>query len=179
MDALFKKDLEGYNIFNVNIFKIIKIIIINESVKCIYIHRKIVHHYKKNNKIRYYFWTWYKLHLRMTVSIDSHADIGGGLKFIHPYNINIGNVKIGNNCTIYQGVTIGANYKIGMDGQKYPTIGNCVKISPGAVILGPVTIGSNVVVGTNSVVLNDVNDNCVVGGIPAKVIGEYDHERFG
>jgi len=115
----------------------------------------------------------------MTISIGINAVIGGGLKFVHPYNICIGDATIGENCTIYQGVTIGANYKNDSDGRLDPVIGNNVRISPGSMILGPLTIGSNVLIGANSVVLNNIEDDVVIVGIPAKVVGKYDHARFG
>ena len=80
---------------------------------------------------------------------------------------------IGNNCTIYQNVTIGSkNYKEG-DGKtksNYPTIGDNSIIYAGAVIVGPVTIGKNCVIGANSVVTSDIPDNSIAVGAPAKVI---------
>ncbi|MDR5589339.1 hypothetical protein [Christiangramia sp. SM2212] len=77
-------------------------------------------------------------------------------------------VVIGDNCKIGTNVTIGGTSK------KYevPIIGNRVQISTGAKILGPVTIGNDVIIGANSVVVKDVPSNCVVAGIPAKVIKE-------
>lgn len=79
---------------------------------------------------------------------------------IHP------RAKIGKNCVISQGVTIGGTSK------KYgvPEIGDDVYIGAGAKIIGPIKIGSNVVIGANSVVLNDIPQNCVAVGIPAKII---------
>ena len=71
---------------------------------------------------------------------------------------------IGENCTVFQGVTIG-EWK-----GKRPHIGNNVTIFAGAKVIGNVTIGNNVVVGANAVVTHDVPDNAVVAGIPARVI---------
>lgn len=73
---------------------------------------------------------------------------------------------IGERCVIGQNVTIGGKSK------KYevPIIGNHVYIGAGAKILGDVTVGDNVIIGANAVVLNDVPSNCVVAGIPAKII---------
>lgn len=73
---------------------------------------------------------------------------------------------IGNNCIIGQCVTIGGKSKH----KNVPRIGNNVQISIGAKILGPITIGDNVIVGANAVVVKDVPANCIVAGVPAKII---------
>lgn len=75
---------------------------------------------------------------------------------------------IGEKCILGQGITIGGKSKH----YAVPIIGNNVYISPGARILGPITIGDNVVIGANSVVIKDVPSNCVVAGIPARIIKE-------
>lgn len=74
--------------------------------------------------------------------------------------------KIGDNCIISQCVTIGGTSKV----ENVPVIGNNVFIGAGAKILGDVIIGDNCVIAANAVVTKDVEDNCLVGGIPAKVI---------
>ena len=71
---------------------------------------------------------------------------------------------IGMNCLIFQQVTIGAGSVSGL-----PKIGGHVDIGTGASILGGITIGDNVKVGANSVVISDVPDNCTVMGIPARM----------
>jgi serine O-acetyltransferase len=73
---------------------------------------------------------------------------------------------IGKKCIIGTNVTIGGK----SNHYDVPSIGNNVKISAGAKILGPVTIGNNVTIGANAVVINDFPDNCVIAGIPAKII---------
>lgn len=75
---------------------------------------------------------------------------------------------VGENCMIGQGVTIGG--KSGW--YEVPVIGNNVEISAGARIIGPVRIGSNVIIGANAVVVKDVPDNCIVAGVPARIIRE-------
>ena len=76
--------------------------------------------------------------------------------------------KIGKNCIIGSCVTIGG--KSGW--YEVPVIGDNVEIHSGAKIIGPVRIGNNVIIGANAVVTKDIPDNCVVAGIPAKIIKE-------
>ena len=77
-----------------------------------------------------------------------------------------GRVVIGKNCLIGQGVTIGG--KSGW--YEVPVIGDNVHINAGARLLGPIRIGDNVVIGANSVVVKDVPSDCVVAGVPAKIL---------
>ena len=73
---------------------------------------------------------------------------------------------IGDDCTIGQGITIGGRSK----NPKVPIIGNKVYIAAGARVLGPITIGDNVVVAPNAVVIKNVPSNSIVGGIPSKIL---------
>ena len=77
-------------------------------------------------------------------------------------------VLIGDNVTLYQGVTLGGTGK--EHGKRHPTIGNNVMISAGAKILGSFTIGDNSKVGAGSVVLEEVPPNSTVVGIPGRVV---------
>ncbi|WP_234816577.1 serine O-acetyltransferase [Bacillus mycoides] len=73
---------------------------------------------------------------------------------------------IGDKCTISPGVTIGGT----LGKSKVPVLGNNVIVGTGAKVIGPVVIGNNVVIGANAVVTKDIPDNCIVAGIPAKII---------
>lgn len=89
---------------------------------------------------------------------------GGGLFIEHGFSTIILAQSLGENCWINQQVTIGFN-KGGM-----PIIGDNVKITAGAKVLGNINVGNNVIVGANCVVLKNIPDNCTVVGVPAKII---------
>lgn len=100
------------------------------------------------------------------IIISMKATVGENLRFPHPMNIIIGrDCIIGDNCTIYHDVTLGQSRG------KFPKLGNCVIVYAGAKIMGDVKIGNNAIIGANAVVVKDVLDNQIVGGVPAKVIG--------
>lgn len=109
------------------------------------------------------------------VQIGLGAKIGSGLYIFHYGGIVIGNrCVIGNNFTINHCTTIGAAGP--KDNWASPIIGDNVWVSPGARLLGGIRVGSDVVIGANSVVIRDVLDKSVVAGVPARVINtnEYD-----
>ena len=99
-----------------------------------------------------------------TLYIDA-LEIGGGLYIQHGFATMIAAKSIGENCWINQQVTIGYNGR-----GDPPVIGDNVMITCGAKVLGSIRVGNNVTVGANAVVIRDVPDHCVVGGVPAKEI---------
>lgn len=78
--------------------------------------------------------------------------------------------KIGDRVIIGQNTTIGRS----LDPEDFPTIGNDVYISAGARIIGNIHVGNNVIIGANAVVNKDVDDNCIIAGVPARVIRRID-----
>jgi len=98
------------------------------------------------------------------------AKIGPGFVIKHPVGVVIGSgCSIGRNFTVLQGVTLGEKYS--SDGKhEYPIIGDNVTVCAGSMILGKVRVGDNAVIGANSVVLRNVPQNCVVAGMPARII---------
>lgn len=110
------------------------------------------------------------------IEIHPAAKIGEGVFIDHGVGVVIGETaEIGNNVTIYQGVTLGGT---GKDvGKRHPTIHDNVMISAGAKILGPVVIGEGSKVGAGSVVLKDVPPHCTVVGIPGRVVRRHG-ERY-
>ena len=111
---------------------------------------------------------------RFLTGIEIHpaAKIGTGFFIDHGAGVVIGETaEIGNNVTMYHGVTLGGTSAFNAKGKntnkRHPTIGNNVIIGSGAQILGPVKIGNNAKIGSNAVVLKDVEDNMTVVGVPA------------
>ncbi|MBQ8140734.1 MAG: serine O-acetyltransferase [Clostridia bacterium] len=103
------------------------------------------------------------------IEIHPGAKIGKGLVIDHGMGVVIGETaEIGDNCTLYQGVTLGGT---GKDvGKRHPTLGNGVLVGAGAKILGPLKIGDNSKIAANAVVLSEIPDNATAVGIPAKVV---------
>lgn len=98
------------------------------------------------------------------IEIHPGAKIGKGLFIDHGIGVVIGETtEIGDNCTIYQGATLGGTGKD--KGKRHPTIGNNVLISAGAKILGPFVVGDNARIGANAVVLGEVPANSTVVGV--------------
>lgn len=101
-------------------------------------------------------------------SVPASTKIGRGTKFAYLGigSVIHGNVIIGNNCIIGQGITIG-----GRGGRKeVPIIGNGCYLGAGCRILGNVKIGDNVIIGPNAVVISDVPSNSIAVGVPARVV---------
>ena len=106
------------------------------------------------------------------VEIHPGAQIGKGIFIDHGAGIVIGETTIiGDNCIIYQGVTLGGTGK--QTGKRHPTLGEDVQVSAGAKILGNITIGDHSKIGANSVVIKDVPPYSTVVGVPGRVVKSY------
>jgi len=105
------------------------------------------------------------------VDIHPSAVIGDHFFIDHGSGVVIGETaEIGNNVTLYQGVTLGG---VSLEHKKrHPTLLNNIICGTGAKILGPITIGNNVRIGANSVVTEDIPDNSVVVGVPGRILKE-------
>lgn len=103
------------------------------------------------------------------IEIHPGATIGKGFFIDHGTGTIIGETtEIGDNVTLYQGVTLGGTGK--EKGKRHPTIGNNVMISAGAKVLGSIKVGDNSKIGAGSVVLKEVPPNSTVVGIPGRVV---------
>lgn len=103
------------------------------------------------------------------IMIPASTEIGAGLHIGHPGTIVVHpQSRIGRNCNISQGVTLGQANRGPRTG--HPRVGDGVYVGPGAKLVGAVVVGNNVAIGANCVVTKDVPDNAVVVGVPGRVI---------
>ena len=110
-------------------------------------------------------------HVRFWTGIEIHpgATIGKGVFIDHGAGVVIGETaEVGNNVTLYQGVTLGGTGKDA--GKRHPTIEDNVVIAAGAKVLGPFTVGKGSKIGAGSVVLKPVPENCTVVGVPGRIV---------
>ena len=114
---------------------------------------------------------WVSQHGRHKTGIEIHpgARIGRCLFIDHGMGIVFGETTvIGDNCTIYHGVTLGGTGKD--TGKRHPTLGNNVLIGAGAKVLGPFRVGDNARIASNAVVLSEVPEDATAVGIPAQIV---------
>ena len=122
-------------------------------------------------KKHYFLARWISQRGARKTGIEIHpgATIGKGLFIDHGSGVIIGETTIiGNNVTLYQGVTLGGTGK--EQGKRHPTLEDNVMVSAGAKILGSFTIGENSKIGAGSVVLEEVPPNCTVVGVPGRIV---------
>lgn len=136
---------------------------------------KVMLHYRLAHKLylkKHFFlarWISQRAVRRTGIEIHPGAQIGKGFFIDHGNGVIIGETTvIGDNVTMYQGVTLGGTGK--ETGKRHPTIGNNVMISAGAKVLGSFTIGDNCKIGAGSVVLEPVPPNSTVVGVPGRVV---------
>ena len=103
------------------------------------------------------------------IEIHPGAKIGKGFFIDHGSGVVIGETtEIGDNCLVYQGVTLGGTGKD--KGKRHPTLGNNVMVGAGARVLGPFKVGDNVKIAANAVVLETIPPNCTAVGVPARIV---------
>lgn len=129
-------------------------------------------------KQHYFLARWISQRAARKTGIEIHpgATIGKGLFIDHGSGVIIGETTvIGDNVTLYQGVTLGGTGK--EHGKRHPTLEDNVMVSAGAKILGSFTIGENSKIGAGSVVLEEVPPNCTVVGVPGRIV-RMDNKRI-
>ncbi len=138
---------------------------------CVYRYLKSLRkyeYYTNTNSVLRYFYRYYnrRLGLKYNLAMPINA-IGYGLYIPHIEGGVILNVKkVGNNCKINSGVVVGSKNS----NNEIAVIGDNTTLTVGCKVIGKITIGNNVIVAPNSVVIKDVPDNSVVSGVPSKII---------
>ena len=120
---------------------------------------------------RYFLARWISQHARNTTGIEIHpgATIGRRLVIDHGMGIVIGETaEIGDDCLLYQGVTLGGTGKD--QGKRHPTLGNNVMVGSGARVLGPFKVGDNARIAAGAVVLREVPPGSTAVGVPARSV---------
>ena len=147
---------------------VLEVILLYPGFHILVYHR--IAHWLYQHK-RFFLARWVSQHGRRRTGIEIHpgATIGRCLFIDHGMGIVFGETtEIGDNCTIYHGVTLGGTGKD--TGKRHPTLGNNVLIGAGTKVLGPVYIGDNSRIGAGSVVLRNLPANCTAVGVPAEVV---------
>ena len=146
----------------------LEIIFLYPGFKAVRMHRKA--HWCYEHKL--YFWARFisqRCVKKTNIEIHPGATIGSRLFIDHGTGVVIGETTvIGDDCTIYQGVTLGGTGKD--QGKRHPTLGNNVMIGAGAKVLGPFKIGDNSNVAAGAVVLSEIPENSTAVGAPARVV---------
>ena len=136
---------------------------------------KVMISYRRAHKLYlkgHYFWArWISQRAARKTGIEIHpgATIGKGFFIDHGTGVIIGETTIiGDNVTLYQGVTLGGTGK--ETGKRHPTLEDNVMVSAGAKIIGSFTVGKNSKIGAGSVVIEEVPPNCTVVGVPGHIV---------
>ena len=168
--SVFKRDPAARNMF--------EILTCYSGVQAVIIYRFT--HFLWRNKL-YWLARFISTLARWITGIEIHPGAVIGRRFFidHGMGVVIGETsEIGDDCMMYHGVTLGGTSwdKV----KRHPTLKDGVIIGAGAKILGPITLGKNVRVGSNSVVVKSIDDNCTVVGIPGRVLQEKvsDDDQF-
>lgn len=146
----------------------LSIFLLYPGVRAVIDHRVAHWFYKKGH---FYIARSISQHSRKRTGIEIHpgATIGKRLVIDHGMGIVIGETTIiGDDCLLYQGVTLGGSGK--EKGKRHPTLGNNVLVGAGAKVLGSFTVGDNARIAANAVVLNEIPENATAVGVPAKVV---------
>lgn len=146
----------------------LEILLLYNGLKAVRAHRRANWLYRHNFKFLARMVSQHALR-RTGIEIHPGATIGRRLFIDHGTGVVIGETTvIGDDCTLYQGVTLGGTGKD--KGKRHPTLGNHVLVGAGAKVLGPITLGDDVRIAAGAVVLQDIPDGATAVGVPARVV---------
>jgi serine O-acetyltransferase len=175
-----RDDYKRYNRKKPSLWLMAVKFLINAGFRAVMLYR--VGHWLRNRRLRIPAAIIERLmHHSCHCWINTAAEIGPGFFIAHVGGLVIGGeTQIGKNCDVRQNVTFGGNFnKTDSDGRTQPLVGDNVSFGAGAVVIGPVKIGSGSIIGANSVVTRDVPENVIVSGIPAVVLKQRWDESTG
>ena len=145
-----------------------QVLLLYPGVRAI-INYRIAHALDKKGHLFIADWISKRTRRRTGIEIHPSAKIGKGVFIDHGMGVVIGETAVvGDNCTIYQGVTLGGTGKD--KGKRHPTIGSNVTIGCGAKVLGPFTVCDNSKIAANAVVLSEIPPNSTCVGVPAHIV---------
>ena len=173
IERLIKEDYSRYSSAKVGFLRIVRLAVAKSGFRAVCLYR--LGYVLRRRNLSFLAGLCQRLmHHACHCYISVSAEIGPGFLIGHVGGIVIGGKTIiGRNCDIRQNVTLGGNYnRRDGEGRSQPVLGDGVSVGAGACILGPVKVGSNSIVGANSVVTKDVPEGMIVSGIPAKVLKE-------
>ncbi len=146
----------------------LEVLLLYSGVNAVFWHR--ISHFLFNHNMKFIA-RWISQSVKFFTGIEIHPGATIGKRFFidHGMGVVIGETAvIGDDCTIYQGVTLGGT---GKDiGKRHPTLGNNVMVGSGAKILGPFTVGDNSKIAAGAVVLSEVPPNSTCVGVPARIV---------
>ncbi|WP_075720517.1 serine O-acetyltransferase EpsC [Roseburia sp. 499] len=143
-------------------------VLLYPSFRVMLSYRKAHKQYLKGHYVRAR-WISQRAARKTGIEIHPGATIGKGFFIDHGAGVIIGETAIvGDNVTLYQGVTLGGTGK--ETGKRHPTLGDNVMVSAGAKIIGSFTVGENSKIGAGSVVIEEVPPNCTVVGVPGRIV---------
>ena len=146
----------------------LEVMLLYNGYKAVRSHRRANWCYRHNLKFLAR-WISQRCVRRTNIEIHPGATIGRRLFIDHGTGVVFGETTvIGDDCTIYQGVTLGGTGKD--KGKRHPTLGNHVMVGSGAKVLGPIEIGNDVRIAAGAVVLSDIPDHSTAVGVPARVV---------
>ncbi len=166
MFGLIKSEIDSYFHRDPAARSRLEVVLCYPGFHAVMMHR--ITHWMWNHKIKLLA-RWFSQIARFFTAIEIHpgATIGKNLFIDHGFGVVIGETaSVGNNVTIYHGVTLGGTSS--HPGKRHPTVGNNVIIGSGAQILGPITIGDGAKIGSNAVVVKDVEPDATMVGVPAR-----------
>ena len=146
----------------------LEVFFLYSGYKAVRSHRRANWFFRHNMKFIARFSSQRSRH-KTGIEIHPGATIGKGLFIDHGMGVVIGETtEIGENCTLYQGVTLGGTGKD--TGKRHPTLGNNVLVGCGARVLGPFKVGDNARIAAGAVVLNEIPPDSTAVGVPAQVV---------